>query len=288
MIDANFYAVVDISSIIWDKNDFNVNKYDYYNLISEVSNLFEKTKNLGINILIRDELLEQMIDGFPFDEMPGKYYEFGNIVYTFLANVGSKYITYSNDILGGLNSIPNIIKSHYNEITKDEIGYLISKIHSNEETGSVYFTFRYLWTGNEKLRTETEDKINTYETVISDNGTDLDDFFEKFILCFEHKEPKHNCSIHKNRDAWNRSDEKGTFESQLSCFCGKNKKIVQDILDKRYNKCFGNEFYYSYDDDNKVYVVFRKTLNNVYHAYDMYDIDNVPQEVKKQFNIWKY
>ena len=288
MIDVNFNAIIDVSSIIWDRNDFNANKYDYYNLISEVSTLFEETKNMDVNIIIRDELLEQMVEHFPFDELPDKFYEFGNIVYAFLANNGKKFITYSDSTLVGLSSIPNLVKSYYNDITKAEIGYLISKIHSGEETSSVYFTFKYLWNGNDKLKTETEEKTNTYETIIADNGTDLDDFFAKFKLFFQHKEPKHNCSIYKNKDAWNLSEDKSDFESQLSCYCDKNNETVQNILDKRYNKCFGNEFYYSYDSENNVYVVFRKTLNNIYHAYDMYDIEKVPQEVKNTFRIWNY
>ncbi len=285
MNSQNFKVVLDISSIIWDEDAFKANKSEYYNLIFGVSELLEKIEKEGLNVLIRDELQYFMIEEFPFDRLPDKFYEFGNIVYSFLANVGSHFITYSDTTIGGLVSIPNQIKSHFKDSTKKEIGYLMSNIHSENESTSVYFTFKYLWNGNDQLKTKTKCKTNTYETIIADNGND---FFEKFKLIFEHKDQKHNCSIHKNRDAWNKSNDKGAFQSQLSCFHDKNTKIVQGILDKRYFKYFGNEYYYGYDDVNDVYVVFRKTRKNIYHAYDMYDIERVPQEVKKKFNIWKY
>jgi len=288
MVESNYNTVIDISSIIWDKNDYETNTENYFDLIVGVSNFLEKVRNENLKVLGRDELLYQMIDGFPFDNLPNKFYEFGNIVFSFLANTGSNFISYPETTINNLDSEPELVRTHYKDRVKQQIGYLISKIHSDDETESKYFTFNYLWNGNDNLKTRTEDKTNTYETIIADNDNDLDNFFAKYKLIFEHKKPKHDCSIHKNKEAWVRSEDKGNFQSQLSSFCDKNKTVVQEILNKRYHKCFGNELYYGYDKINNVYVAFRITLNNEYHAYDLYDIESVPNEVKKAFNVWKY
>jgi hypothetical protein len=136
------------------------------------------------------------------------------------------------------------------------------------------------------LKTEAESYLHTHKTVVADEGTSLEDFFSSFEMSFEHH-AKHDKSIHKTRDAWEASDNKDGFVSQLSCYCGNTDK-PQKLLDLRYKKPDNKSFYYSYDADNNVYVVFRKTRNNIYHAYDEYNIEKVPHEVKKSFGIWKY
>lgn len=289
MIETNFNTVIDISSVIWDKDDFKENTHEYYNLISEVSDFFEKVKNIDCKILIRDKLLEEMSIGFPFDELPDSFHEYGFIVYSFLGKTGSNFVQYSELELRGCTTMPNQIKGYYKTSTKKEISYLMSNIHSQSDSESKFFTFKYLWqNNNNNLISKTDSKTNEYETIIADNGNDLDNFLFQFKLIFKHKKPKHDCSPHKDRDAWNVSEDKGNFQSQLSCYCEGNDSAAQIILDKRYKKCFGNNSYYSYDENNDVYVLFRITIRNIYHAYDIYDINIVPKEVKKQFNVWRY
>lgn len=286
MIESNFNSVIDISSIIWSKDDFEANRSNYYDLIAGVSSLLERLNINKQKVLLRNELISQMIEGFPCNKLPNKFYDFEKIVYTFLANSGSNCISYK-DIDNNIVSAPNLVKTHFKDETQIEISYLISKIHSEHESVSKYFTFNYLWNGEDKLKTETDDKTNIYETIVVDKDNELDDFFAKFKLFFKHKSPKHDCSEHKNREAWKNNNNNSNFKSQLSCFCDKKKGIVQKIFDKRCRKCFG-DMYYGYDEIHNVYVVFRITLNNEFHAYDEYDIERVPKEVKQHFNINRY
>jgi len=214
-----FNAVIDISSIIWQESDYNLNKHHYYNLLKSISLFLKKFKKEKPIVLIRDELLREMSISFPSSQIPNDFWYVTQQVYSFLADSESNFISYPSNITPNLVSIPNIVKPYYIKTVVSEVNYLLSKM---------------------------------------------------------------------NRDAWNVSDDKGNFESQLSCYCDNDASIVQDILDKRCKTCFGNNSYYGYDSLNNVYVVFRITLNNIYHAYDMYDIERVPQEVKKEFNIWRY
>ncbi len=282
----NFNTVLDLSAFIWDETNYNANKNQYYKLTDAVSLLIFKLSEEKSIILMRDELLNEIWLNFPYNKIPSKYSDFETQTLSFLSNVGR--VSFSDMILSDIYSIPDLVKTYYKPTIKKEVKYLISKIHSDTDSENVYFTFNYFWNNSDKLKTIKKTETKEYQTIIADNNNDLDNFFVKRKLVFEHKESKHDCSIHKSKDAWMQADNKGNFESQLSCYCDKNIEKVQKILDRRYLKCFGNEFYYSYDFENKVYVVFRKTLNNVFHAYDMYDIERVPLEVRKHFNIWKY
>ena len=290
-----FNAVIDISSIIWQESDYNLNKHHYYNLLKSISLFLKKFKKEKPIVLIRDELLREMSISFPSSQIPNDFWYVTQQVYSFLADSESNFISYPSNITPNLVSIPNIVKPYYIKTVVSEVNYLLSKIHTDTENKNIFFTFEYLWENQGELKTQLETTSKKYQTIITDRKlsadddlTELDDFFEKNKLTFKHKSPKHDCSVSKNRDAWNVSDDKGNFESQLSCYCDNDASIVQDILDKRCKTCFGNNSYYGYDSLNNVYVVFRITLNNIYHAYDMYDIERVPQEVKKEFNIWRY
>ena len=281
-----FHTVLDISSIIWNKVDYNTNTNEYYQLRNAILVLLEKLEREKPKILLRDELLVEMTNGFPFYKLPEEFYAFGHSVYSFLSNIGSELITYSDSTIANIISIPNQIKNHYNDNTKDEANYLISKIHSDDESESVYFTFKHLWNGNDKLKTSVGTDSIEYETIISDRGTELDDFFAKIKPVFEHHS-KHDQTEHNTKEKWKESDDKTGFISRLSCYNGNDKIEPQRLLDIRYPNKIGN-CYYSYDITNEVYVTFRFTESNIYHAYDEYNIEKIPEKVRQHFNKWKY
>ncbi len=277
-----FNTVLDISSIIWDEKDYNSHTDEYYKLVFAVSTLLEKFEKEKPKILLRKELQEEMVFHFPFDKLPDKFYEFGNIVYLFLGNVGSNFITYPDNILPNIISIPNQIKAHYNDKTKSEVNYLISKIHSDGESYNVYFSFKYLYGGNDKLKTEVKDEYREYDTIISDNGNELDEFFAKFKPAFEHYS-KHDKTLYNTKEKWEESDDKDGVVTRLSCYNNVDNIEPQRILESRYPKKLG-EYYYSYDTVNEVYVVFRFTRLNIYHGYDENNLNKIPNEVRKHFN----
>jgi len=262
-----FNTVIDISSIIWNKEDYNSNMNEYYKLIYSVSMLLEKLKKSKSKILLRDELLGEMINGFPFDRLPNEFHTFGDIVYLFLGKIGSEFITYSDSTVTDIISIPNQIKEYYNDITKNEVMYLIFKIHS-DDFKSVYFTFEYLWEGLDNLRTKTGKDFKEYETIISDKENDLNDFFAKIEPIFEHN-PKHDRI------------KSGNYEASLSCYDGTNTELPQKLLD---NSIEINEIRYNYDSLNDVWVVFRCHLDNMYHGYDENNSNKIPNIVREKLH----
>lgn len=283
MTNLNFNAVLDISSIIWDEDDFNADESNYYTLRNGVSYLFEKMRNEKPTILLRIELYELMLQNFPFDKLPKGSNDFISTVFSFLIDVGSNLIVYPNKTLPNIKSTPNQIKTHYNNATKNEVGYLISKMHTDDESASKYFTFKCLWNEQNELTTKTKEKTNNYETIISDNGHDLDNFFAKFKPKFEHND-KHNCNPRRTKDAWEKRPTTKRFISQLSCFKEKINSKPQQILNRAIKYKTG---FIGYDEDNEVWVRFKCHKDNLYHGFDEYDDKNVeiiPSEIKEKFN----
>ncbi len=276
----NFNTVLDISSIIWDKTDFEVNMDKYYKLVNGISTLFDKLEKENPKILLRNELLDEMINDFPFDSLPNHFYDFGKVVYSFLGNVGSNMITYSDQIISDIVSIPDLIKAHYNDTTKNEVNYLIAKIHTDSESQNVYFTFEYLWNGVDKLKTEVGEDAKEYETIISDNENELEDFFTKFKSIFEHNH-RHDKTIYNTKEKWEEAEDRDGFVSRLSCYNEEDDVITQELLD---NGLKSGECYYNYDSINEVWVVFRCHLDNKYHGYDENNPEKIPNKVRKHFN----
>ena len=280
----DFNIVLDISSIIWDEADFKANTSQYYKLVNSISMLFYKLDEEKPNILLRDELLNEMRATFPYGKIPYGFSDFEFQTLNFLSNISP--ITYTDSIKSNIISIPNLIKPYYNDTTKSEVLCLISKIHSDDELENVYFTFEYLWDKNDKLLTKASGKSKVYETIISDNENELEEFFAKFKPAFEHYS-KHDKTPYNTKEKWEESDDKDGFISRLSCYNNVDIIEPQRILESRYPKKLG-EYYYSYDTVNEVYVIFRFTRLNIYHAYDEYNIERIPNEVKQHFNKWKY
>ena len=283
----DFNAVIDISSFIWDKDHFEANSFNYHSMINEKSTLFDaiQNANIKVNVLMRNELLTEIWGNFPYNNTPESTHDFASKILRFLMN--TEFVVYSANKLPNITSHPDQIKPFFSKNLQTEIEYLLTKIHSDNETKHTYVTFNFIWNCDHGLVTKTTqaDK-KEYETIIIGKNNQLEDFFSSVNLVFEHYS-KHDKASFRTKEAWINSDDKDNFESQLSCYDGSNDR-PQKLLDLRFDKYFGNDYYYSYDEKNSVYVVFRKTEGNIYHAYDMYDIERVPQEVKKRFRIWKY
>jgi|GEM_PF-1378202 len=290
----NFQTVLDISAVIWDREDYRANEHQYYKLMNSTMKLLDKLKKEQPKIFVREELLNQLINNFPFDELPDKFYDFGRDMYGFFGTIDSNIITYPNDKIPDIISIPDLLKPYYNETTESEVYYLISAIHTDDETDKVYFTFQYLWDENEdKLKTQVGDDIKDYETIICDKLikpdeelTELDNFFAKFKRIFKHHKKKHYKASYKNREAWKNWDpSKGKFKSQLSCYNGDDDPTPQELLDSAFKS---GDKYYNYDEDNDVWVTFqtenKKIVGGLYHGYDEYDENNIPDKVRKHFN----
>ncbi len=280
-----FNAVLDISSFIWDKPHFVKHKYDYYDLIQNKVFLLDKLEENKINVLMRHELINEIWINFPYNTIPQSTMDFEGRVLRFLLN--TVFVEYPDEITENLTSQPQQLKSYYTQKTINELNYLLSKIHLDNEPKSVFFTFQFIWKSESNLVTSTQtDDLKDHETIIVENTNGLAEFLSRQKFTFDHN-PKHDKSKYHDRKAWENTGEgeKKNFVSQLSCYNGTDNTLPQEILDKRYPlKVNGN--FIGYDQEHDEFVVFKWHTDNLYHGYDEYDKDNVekiPRKIRRFF-----
>jgi len=281
--------VIDVSAVFWDEMDYQANTHEYGKLVDGVACFFEKLENEKPTVLLSSTLIDEMLSDFPYGKPPYNGGDFETQTLRFLSKVTT--IEFPSPPCFGIISIPNVVKDHYKEVVKDEINLLISTIHKDNDNENVYFTFKYLWGEEHRLKTQLRGEVKEYRTIVSDRETrldaektELDIFFASIKPVFEHN-GKHNKESHKTKEAWQEADDKLGFISQLTCYNGIDNKKPQEILDKRYPQKIDSR-YIGYDKDNDVFVVFRNHRDNKYHGYDEYNENNhekIPLKVKAFF-----
>ena len=268
----NYKSIIDISSIIWNPEDYDNNTSEYFKLKDSIINLLKSLKREKPFIVLRTELLVELISGFPFNKMPAHFYEFGNIVYEFLASIpeANRVLFIGTD--SDLHSLPDIVKNYFNENTQLEASYLISYLHTERDISNAYFTFQYLHGSRDSLVTFPNSnhgaKLNT-ETIFADDTVAIETFFKKYRRIFQ-QSPKHHAG-----------KEQGDFISPLSCFKDNDPTVAQKYLEQGIRD--GGR-YYNFDIENNVYIVFMPTHGNIYHGYDEADRNKVPSAIRRKFN----
>jgi hypothetical protein len=267
-----YKSVIDISSIIWNPDDYDSNTSEYFKLKESIMSLIKSFKSEKPFIVLRTELLYELIHGFPFNKMPASFHEFGNIVYEFLGSIpASNRIIFAGQE-SEISSLPDIVKAYFNANTQLEANYLITYLHTDREIPNVYFTFQYLHGSEDNLTTfQNSNKSATLiiETIVSDDVRKLESFFRKYKRIFEHN-PKHHAG-----------HEQGDYVSPLSCFKGNNPSVAQKYLEEG---ILDGSRYYNFDLENSVYVVFLPTQDNIYHGHDETDRNKIPSSIRRRFN----
>jgi hypothetical protein len=269
----NFLAVVDTSAFIWDRYGFERDASIYYELTEDLMTFIEVFRNERPKIILRKELLEEMINGFPCDIVQGitNFRDLCTSIYLFLGNL-NEIIEFEGLITDALTSIPNIAYDYYNNTVKREIKYLISEMHSTHET-VIYFTFKSIWQSDVQLQTQLNYSLaKSYETIIH-SGNEIINFFSRFKPLFEHN-PKHKKHSY--------IAENGEEVSPFSCFFGRDKSLPQKLLSTAV-KDEGSNKYYNYDDTNGTFVCFYAHTANKYHGFDI-KLENVPRAIRKKFH----
>jgi len=266
------FVVLDIASIIWDKKQFERDASVYYQLADEISVFIDAFETVGLNLLIRQNLLDEILQSFPFDLTSDKAYfkEFRTIAYSFLSKI-SDIVEYEEIQNSTIATIPSILQNHYSSTTKLECTYLIQEMHTNEQN-VIFCTFSAIW-NNGKLQSQNGNLTKCYDTLIHPNNN-LETYLKSISKQFDHNSKHDSCKgIHYI------GNEK---VNPLSCYNERigDKTIPQQLLDIAMP--FRNNFY-SWDKNNQTYVCFKNHQDNKYHGYDE-DIKNVPPQIKNTFH----
>lgn len=272
----NFTPIIDVSSIIWDINEFNADRDKYYDLKVKVTTLLELLKNQELKFLLRDELINEIRGGFPINSVSGDFNDFFGLIQIFFSRID--FVQYPNSTNLAVESTPSLKRGYFTPSTNDEIQHLITRIHNGTETNKIYFTFGMLWDeAFDKLIT-LENGINEirHDRIISDDIADLQQSLKNFELKFEHN-PKHDSISGYYKDG-------SELVSPLSCYDSRSGDPLnaQELLDKAIKH---DEYYFNFDEEYEVYVRFIKTKDNTYHAHDVSDICDVsPGKTTATFN----
>src|SRR5438552_11508483 len=107
----DFYAVIETSAFIWDTAILLQDSRPYRILAENLVNFMEVFDREKPQILLRRNLLYEMMAGFPCEMAHGlpNFSDLSNAIYRFLSFIGYEMIEFSGNILHGIYSNPNIV-----------------------------------------------------------------------------------------------------------------------------------------------------------------------------------
>lgn len=257
------YAVIDPACFIWDEADFQRNSTKYYQLIDELIGLLEIIEEEKPYYVIRPELIDELTNGFPAKELCETFNrpdlsDILYLVYNFLSKIN--VIDYESTDLG-ITSLPELSRNYFSAGLKNEINFLINQL-SNMNESLICLTINEVWPGGKVLRLfKLEQEVKTIEVLNGSNETHL--FFKNEKRIFE-PSPKH-----KEEGGWGTILPKTLEEKCYSL-------IHTAIKDEEGN----SEALYEYCSEHDQYVIFRVTVNNIYHAYPI-SAEEVPSNIKR-------
>ena len=259
-------VAVDIASFVWDREDYNLDSYSYWDMIEYKICLIDMLTKSNSKQLLRNELIEKIWVEFPYSETPTSTRDYTSRVLLYMSK--TNFVQYSDNVIQELISMPNQSKNHYSEDINNELQYLLSEIYSNIDN-RFYLSFEKVWASdatNLELKNNNTNKL--IHTLVINSCNDVEGFFDSYIPKFEHN-PKHTRI------------KPVEYASPLSCYDGADTSIPQKLLS---TGVFYKDKYYNYDRDNNVWVIFRNHTNNLYHGYDESNENDIPNYVKKKLN----
>lgn len=188
-------AVIDVSAILWNPGEFDHDLEKYYQISGSLSSLMDRLVREEVIYLLRNELLEELCNGFPLKDLPFDFSDLGIAVYDFLGKIGNRIVTYEGKS-GKIKSVPNLVKEHYSEIVRTEMSYLLRKIHS-KEIYIAYFTHTLLHGCTDPLQTVGDRRNKEHETVFFDEEETVERYFLQFKRVYR-PSPKHKYDPDKN------------------------------------------------------------------------------------------
>lgn len=264
-------AVIDVSAILWNPEEFDHNLVKYYQIGGSLSSLMDRLVREDVIYLLRDELLQELFNGFPLNDLPSDFSDLGIAVYDFLSKIGDRIVTYESKA-GKIKSVPDLVKKHYSESVRTEMSYLLRKIHS-KEVYIAYFTHTLLHGCTDSLQTVGDRRSKEHDTVFFDEEETVERYFLQFKRIYR-PSPKHKY------DPKQEHTRKGVSIAHISC----SDEEAQELLNTAICEKGKEDCYYNYDLKHEVYVVFPQELNNIFHGYDEQNIYQIPAVIRKHFN----
>jgi len=274
----SFTAAIDLSTFIWCEQDFNANKNRYMALKTLVPDVYTKIRELRLPILFRDNLQQLIWAEFPYKMIEQKEigYDFQRLTLEFFIDTFSNWALYIENDDNSIISTPVLAKPHFsNNIKTETQSQLCHLFHNRQNPEHKFITYNYFFNHDSNLVLSTENESTKIDTLSYCEEKDINQFFEKYRLKFEHN-PKHTRNLRYSN---------GEKISPFTCYHQPNGEVKAKKL---FEEAILHEgYYYNFDLDNNVYVRFLKTHIDQpkYHGHDLSDEnEDVPNKVRKKIN----
>lgn len=257
--------VLDPACFVWDENEFKANKSIYYELLDNIIETIYLLEEHNVKFMLSSNTIDEMINGFPVglvdqEIKKNNLSETINLIFSFLSKVPDNIIDYipkQPDIY----SIPVIYRTHFSSDLKKELDSLLKEISITSEQIS-YLTIEEIWRRGDKL-----DLFNYLSNLIKTidilkTPFELEFYLNKCKRSFQ-PSPKHQ------EGGW------GTILPEYlekQCY-----ELIETAVEDPDNE---SEALYEYCQEYEQFVIFRKTVNHIYHAYPITSVE-VPKSVKR-------
>ena len=263
-------SILDPGCFIWDENDFNDNKSMYYELLDKLVELINNLELGGFTYLLRSDLVDILTDSFPVklineeinrDDLS----DIISLFFVFISKIGDDIIDF-DPINNDATSFPDLNRKHYSNDVIEEMNFLLSYVSTLSNT-LLGISLEDLWLHEVDIVTIYDSLGNEVSNIkIVTNPAKLPEIIHNTEPVFEPSDK------HKEPGGW------GT--------------ILPDYLEE---KCYGlikkgvkgngnSEALYAFCEEYNQYIIFRLTVNNIYHAYPIQE-DDVPNNIKQELVV---
>lgn len=258
-------VVLDPACFIWNEEEFKKNKHIYYDLLDKIIDMIELLEEHNVNFMFSSDTIDELINGFPVSLVSEEIKKINlsetiNLIFSFLSRVPNNIIDYipkQPDVY----SKPKLQRSHFSEELEEEIKHLLKELSLTNEPISL-LTIEEIWNEGNWLNLYNflDTLIKRIEVVRS--PIELDFYLNRNKRSFE-PSPKHKEGI-----GW------GTILPEYL------EKHCYYLIDSAipYTEA-ESEALYEYCQEYDEFIIFRITVNHIYHAYPIPGKD-VPKIVR--------
>lgn len=268
----NNIAFLDISAFLWDEAHFHGNSAMYYPFVDNFQKMLDDMLVYKIPVWMRPQLISEIMNNFPYQITDQFFYDFQVSTLDFLSKVNIH--AYSPHLEDAPISIPEQIKNHYNDITKQELRYLLRELFILNDAEQKFVTFALCYQGQGNLVLEDGGVVSLL-TYFYDDKEQQNWITSRFRRLFEHNKKHNRYKSGKYR-------HHGEVISGISCYNDRLKDTTraQQLLE---SAVLLRDHYYAHDGDS-TYVKFVPTGDNVYHGFDVVLNEHDEKTLKRIFN----
>ncbi|SHN82351.1 hypothetical protein SAMN04487896_5025 [Paenibacillus sp. ov031] len=262
----NHITVLDPNMFLWEENDVEMYPEKYNVILFELMDIIDILELNNNKIIFRKKFQDELENHYPaIDENS----DVTRVIYRFLAKIQDRILDYPNFSNTNIYSEPLINNYLRSEDLQKEIKVLLNAMYNYSKNEEDDEELSFVTVGT--LRNEPNGLLKIIvldaekEFISIENSESLRDFLSRSKRKYE-MNPKHEP------------------ESGWGSPFRVNKDIAKAMLFNSVNSAKGSSHaLYFYDNDREIFIVFRPHVDNVYHAYENDNPDEIPSDIRQYF-----